>query len=484
MVLGGYKVDYKYLLEMMLMNLDEGILVVDNDANVTFFNEPVSDIAGINPDEAIGKNILDIFPALTPETSTFYYVLKTKKPLIDYVQNYINYKGRKVSTVTSTIPLMKNQEIIGAMEVYRDLSYTKELADKIHSLQEKISQYSSNPQPSIKNGTEYTFDDIIGKSYGIRAVIDKAKKIADSISPVLVYGETGTGKELLVQAIHNASTKRRNKPFIAQNCAAIPATLLEGILFGTSSGSFTGAKDKPGIFELANGGTLFLDEINSMPLELQAKLLRVLQDSTVRRLGGQKTVTVDVRVIASTNEEPHKIVEKGLLREDLFYRLNVIPLRIPPLRERKEDIYILVDHFIKLYNTKLDKNVKEISSSVLSILENRRWPGNVRELKYTIENIMNFIDKEVIYLDEITFNSCDNMLPVHEHKNELLSFSELSIPPLREAVDKYEKDLIVRALEQADGNQAKASRLLKVPKQTLCNKAKKYKINCKIQIES
>lgn len=476
--------DYKYLLEMMLMNLDEGILVVDNDANVTFFNEPVSDIAGINPDEAIGKNILDIFPELTPETSTFYYVLKTKKPLIDYVQNYINYKGRKVSTVTSTIPLMKNQEIIGAMEVYRDLSYTKELADKIHSLQEKISQYSSTPQSSIKNGTEYTFDDIIGESYAIKSVIDKAKKIADSISPVLVYGETGTGKELLVQAIHNASTKRRNKPFIAQNCAAIPATLLEGILFGTSSGSFTGAKDKPGIFELANGGTLFLDEINSMPLELQTKLLRVLQDSTVRRLGGQKTVTVDVRVIASTNEEPHKIVEKGLLREDLFYRLNVIPLRIPPLRERKEDIYILVDHFIKLYNTKLDKNVKEISSSVLSILENRRWPGNVRELKYTIEKIMNFIDKEVIYLDEITFNSCDNMLPVHEHKNELLLFSERSIPPLREAVDKYEKDLIVRALEQADGNQAKAARLLKVPKQTLCNKAKKYKITYKIQIES
>lgn len=475
--------DYKYLLEMMLMNLDEGILVVDNDANVTFFNEPVSGIAGIDPNEAIGKNILDIFPALTPETSTFYYVLKTKKPIIDYVQNYVNYKGRKVSTVTSTIPLMKDQEIIGAMEIYRDLSYTKELSDKIFSLQEKISQYSSTPKPAVKNGTEYTFDDIIGVSYAIKTLKDKARKIADSISPVLVYGETGTGKELLVQAIHNASVKRSSKPFIAQNCAAIPSTLLEGMLFGTSSGSFTGAKDKLGIFELANGGTLYLDEINSMPIELQAKLLRVLQDSTVRRLGGQKTITLDVRVIASTNEEPSKLVERGLLREDLYYRLNVIPLRIPPLRERKEDIYILIDHFIKLYNSKLDKNVKEVSPRVLSILSNRMWPGNVRELKYTIENIMNFVDKEVIYLDEITFNSCDNTLSAYPHKNELLSYNESSIPSLNEAVEKYEKELIMRAIEQVGGNHAKAARLLKLPKQTLHNKVKKYKINNELNNE-
>jgi len=474
--------DYKYLLETMLTHLDEGILVVDNDANVTFFNEPASNIAGIDSNEAIGKNILDIFPGLTPETSTFYYVLKTKKPLIDYVQNYINYNGKKVSTVTSTIPLIKNQEIIGAMEIYRDLTYTKELSDKIYSLQEKISQYNSAPPSCIKNGTEYTFDDIIGESSAIRVLKEKAKKIADSISPVLVYGETGTGKELLVQAIHNASVKRSCKPFIAQNCAALPATLLEGILFGTSSGSFTGAKDKPGIFELANGGTLFLDEINSMPIELQAKLLRVLQDSTVRRLGGEDTITVDVRVIASTNEEPSKSVERGLLREDLYYRLNVIPLRIPPLRERKEDIYILVDYFIKLYNNKLNKNIKEVSPKVMSILVNRMWPGNVRELKYAIENIMNFVDKEVIYLDEIIFSSCDNILSVYNYKNDLYS-NECGIPPLNEAVDKYEKELIIKAIEQVDGNHAKAARLLKIPKQTLYNKVKKYQISFKVKIE-
>lgn len=468
---------------MMLTNLDEGILVVDKDANVTFFNEPASNIAGIDSNGAIGKNILDIFPGLTPETSGFYYVLKAKKPLIDYVQNYINCEGKKVSIVTSIIPLIKNQEIIGAMEIYRDLTYTKELFDKIYSLQEKVSQYNSTPQSRIKNGTEYTFDDIIGESSAIRALKGRAKKVADSISPVLVYGETGTGKEILVQAIHNAGIKRGSKPFIAQNCAALPSTLLEGILFGTSSGSFTGAKDKPGIFELANGGTLYLDEINSMPIELQAKLLRVLQDSTVRRLGGEKTIKVDVRVIASTNEEPSKVVESGLLREDLYYRLKVIPLRIPPLRERKEDIYILVDHFIKLYNSKLNRNVKEVSPKVMSVLLNRMWPGNVRELKYTIENIMNFVDKEVIYLDEIIFNSCDNMLSVYKHKNELYSYNECSIPPLNEAMDEYEKNLIIRAIEQVDGNHAKAARLLKVPKQTLYNKVKKHQINCRVKVE-
>lgn len=475
--------DYKYILEMMLTNLDEGILVVDNDANVTFFNEPASNIAGIDPSEAIGKNILDIFPELTPETSTFYYVLKSKKPLIDYVQNYINYNGKKVSTVTSTIPLMKGQEIIGAMEIYRDLTYTKELSDKIFALQQKLSHYNATPQLYTKNGTEYTFDDIIGESSAIRALKEKAKKVADSISPILVYGETGTGKELLVQAIHNASIKRSSKPFIAQNCAALPATLLEGILFGTSSGSFTGAKDKPGIFELANGGTLFLDEINSMPIELQAKLLRVLQDSTVRRLGGEKTITVDVRVIASTNEEPERAVERGLLREDLYYRLKVVPLRMPPLRERKEDIPLLVDHFIKLYNDKLNKNVKEVSPRVMSALLNRTWAGNVRELKYTIENIMNFIDNEVIYLDETTFDSCENMSSTYKDKNELYSFIESGIPPLNEAVSKYEKDLIIRALEHSNGNYTKAAKLLKVPKQTLSNKVKKYQINRKVKIE-
>lgn len=474
--------DYKYLFETMLTHLDEGIVVVDTDNRVTFFNEPASNIARVEPNEVIGKKVLDIFPGLTSETSTFYYVLRTKKPLIDYLQNYTNFQGKKVSTVTSTIPLIKNDELIGAMEIYRDLTYTKELSMKILSLQQEIFHYNSVEPSYVKNGTIYNFEDIIGESDAIKKLKLKSKKVADSSSPILIYGETGTGKELLVQAIHNASTKRRNKPFIAQNCAALPETLFEGILFGTSSGSFTGAKDKPGIFELANGGTIFLDEINSMPIGLQVKLLRVLQDGVIRRLGAEKTIVVDVRVVAATNEQPLKLVEKGLLREDLFYRLNVIPLKIPPLRERKEDIPILVKYFIKMYNKELDKNVNEVSPKVMSILMDRAWPGNVRELKCSIENIMNLIDKDVIYLDKNIFEFNDDSLLSDEIIDEPNSHN-YSIPPLNEAVEKYEKELIIRAIEQVNGNYAKAARLLGLPRQTLHNKIKKYDINYKVKVE-
>ena len=266
------------------------------------------------------------------------------------------------------MPLMEGDKIIGAFELYRDSSSARELSEKIISLQKELYQKVSDQRELSKSSNAiYTFDDIIGESPVKIELKQKAKKIADSSSPVLVYGETGTGKELLVHAIHNASIIRRNKPFIAQNCAALPKTLLEGIIFGTTEGSFTGAKNKPGLFELANGGTLFLDEINSMDIELQAKLLRVLQDGVVRRLGGEKTLVVDVRIISSTNISPQEAVEKKLLRDDLYYRLNVIPMVIPPLRERKQDIPVLTEFFIKQYNEKLNKNVKQVTPEVMDI---------------------------------------------------------------------------------------------------------------------
>ncbi|MGB9839585.1 sigma 54-interacting transcriptional regulator, partial [Thermovenabulum sp.] len=280
--------DYKNLLEVILTNLDEGIIVVDKNANVTFFNEPATEIAGLDPGKALGKNILELFPDLTEKTSTFYNVLKNKRPLIDYVQTYTNIKGKKVTIVTSTMPIIQNGELIGAVEIYRDITNLKDLAEKIVSLQKELYYKSKNPEKYNGNGTIYTFEDIIGKSKIIEELKNKAYKVANSDSPIFIYGETGVGKELFVQAIHNANIKRCKKPFIAQNCAAIPRTLLESILFGISAGSFTGAKEKAGLFELANEGTLYLDEINSMDLELQAKLLRVLQDGFIRRVGGEK----------------------------------------------------------------------------------------------------------------------------------------------------------------------------------------------------
>ncbi|WP_432403801.1 sigma-54 interaction domain-containing protein [Wukongibacter sp. M2B1] len=471
--------DHKFLLESILTHLDEGILVVNTDANVTFYNEPATSIAGISTEEAIGKNILDIFPDLTNETSTFYHVLRTKQPMIDYLQTYSNYQGKKVTTVTSTIPLFKEEKLVGALEIYRPFDTAKELSEKVVSLQKELFKKKNNKNEYIGNGTHYTFEDIVGVSDSIKELKRRAKKIANSSSPVLVYGETGTGKELIVQGIHNASIHRRNKPFIAQNCAAIPNSLLEGILFGTALGSFTGAKDNPGLFELADGGTLFLDEINSMDIELQAKLLRVLQDGIIRRVGGRKTIKVDVRVIASTNEDPIELTEQKRLRRDLFYRLNVISLKMPQLRERKEDIPYLVDSFIRSYNKKLNKNILGITDECIELMKEYEWNGNVRELKYTIESIMNFTDGNMIGISNLPYNitkfkAREVISEYQEDYNEL--------PPLKLAMSKYERSLVIKALERANGNCAEAARILKVPRQTLHNKIKKFDIKFKCNV--
>jgi arginine utilization regulatory protein len=465
-------VDYKFLFETMLTHLKQGILVVDPNANVIFYNEPVTQIAGISAEEAVGKNILEIFPSLTPETSTFYYVLRTGKPVIDHVQTYYNYVGEEVTTLTSTIPLVKDGIPVGAFELFRDLATIGELSEKILSLQKELFRKTSCEKVFAENQALFTLDDIIGESTAIKELKDKIEKIADSNSPVLVYGETGTGKELLVQAIHNASFKRKNKPFIALNCAALPKTLLEGILFGTTEGSFTDAKDRPGLFELADGGTLYLDEINSMDIELQTKLLRVLQDGLVRRLGGVKNTFVNVRVIASMNEPPKKVLEKKLIREDLYYRLNVISLTIPPLRARKQDIPILVEHFIKLYNRKLGKNVKNLTQEVMDLFNEYSWPGNVRELKATIECAMNFVEGNMI-----TRVPMEKFLSDSEKKEIHYPNSNLYLQSLRETVSNFERKLIQNAVSKAKGNYAEAARLLKVPKQTLHNKIKKYNID-------
>ncbi|WP_312199711.1 sigma-54 interaction domain-containing protein [Anaerospora hongkongensis] len=471
--------DYKLLLESVLKHLDEGILVVDKNAVVTFYNEPATNIAGITQEKAIGKNILEIFPELTPESSTFYRVLQNKQPIIDYVQTYQNYQGAKVSTLTSTIPLMEQGEIVGALEIYRDLTQVKELSEKVLNLQSELFKKKHDEKAYKGNSVTYTFEDIIGQSRAIKDVKQRARKIADSDSPVLVYGETGTGKELLVQAIHNGG-KRKSQPFIAQNCAALPNTLLDSILFGTTSGSFTGAKDKPGLFELAHGGTLFLDEVNSMDMELQGKLLRVLQDGVIRRVGGTSTVVVDVRIIASTNEHPLKMVEQKLLRKDLYYRLNVIPLNIPALKERKEDIALLTRHFIAMYSGKVGRQVADISSEALQILQAYHWPGNIRELQYAIESIMNFTESNTIDVADIPQHISSSLYTAARTADEFVENPRLT--SLEAKLNDYEKQIIKQAIRQANGNGAKAARLLSMPRQTLHNKMRKYNISWEIMI--
>jgi len=312
----------------------------------------------------------------------------------------------------------------------------------------------------------YNFKDIIGESENISRVREIGLRACDTNSPVLVYGETGTGKELIVQAIHQGS-KRRNKSFIPQNCAAIPENLLESIFFGVSKGSFTGAESKVGLFELAEGGTLYLDELNSMPIKFQGKLLRVLQDGEIRRVGDTTSRKVDVRIIASLNENPEELVEEGRLRKDLYYRLNVVRINLPLLDERKEDIPLLVNYFIEKMNKKFNSKVDGIEEDALSALILHDYEGNIRELEHIIEGALNSRDNGLINLKDFNLKTNEN-LGYNKKSMELMS--------LRDKLEYQEKKYIKEAVIISQYNISKAAKLLDIPRQTLQYKMKKYNL--------
>ncbi|BAD39016.1 sigma-54-dependent transcriptional regulator variant [Symbiobacterium thermophilum IAM 14863] len=331
--------------------IDEGIHVVDRNGVTVLYNQQAGQNDGLSPEEVIGRHLLEVFPSLTPATSTLLKVLATGKPIPAHEQTFANYKGQRVTTINSTLPIFHEGELVGAIEVSKDVTRVRELSERVAGLQAALLRPRSRRGAPV-GGARYTFDDLVGDHPAMQRLKEQALRAAATDSPVLVYGETGTGKELLVHAIHAASP-RRHRPLVAQNCAALPEGLLESLLFGTARGSFTGAEDRPGLFELADGGTLYLDEINSMQPELQAKLLRVLQDGRIRRLGEATERQVDVRIIASTNEEPAAALASGRLRSDLYYRIAVVALEMPPLRRRASDIPLLTDHFLDKHSARL-----------------------------------------------------------------------------------------------------------------------------------
>jgi len=317
----------------------------------------------------------------------------------------------------------------------------------------------------------YSVDRIIGESKIIREVKELVCRVADSeANTIVIEGESGTGKDMVAKALHYQS-RRKNQPFVILNCAAIPEQLLENELFGHERGAFTDAKTmKKGLFELADGGTVFFDEISEMHLNLQSKVLRVLEDQTFRRVGGVKDIRTNVRVVCASNKDLEKMAAQGQFREDLFYRLSVISIILPPLRERREDISLLVDHFVKAYNLRFRKAIKGVPPKAMKILESYHWPGNVRELRNAIERAMILQDEG--YIDE-------HVLPVRISEFEIgskgfLPDERLSIPS--QGIDLYqvEEDLIRQALLKAGGNQTQASRLLSVTRDTLRYKMKKY----------
>ncbi|RQW72410.1 PAS domain S-box protein [Lysinibacillus composti] len=369
----------KKLYEEIVERVGVGIHAVDREGKTIIYNNKMRDMEAMDKEDVLHKDVREVFKFQENQSSTLLKSLEHGEEIVNVKQTYFNNKGVEITTVNHTFPLVLDNKIYAAVELSTDVTKMERL------MRQKRTQTK----------TDFTFEHIIGNSNEIREVISLAKRATRTNSSVLIIGETGTGKELFAQSIH-AESERANAPFITQNCAALPDSLIEGILFGTTKGAFTGAIDSPGLFEQAQGGTLLLDELNSLNIALQAKLLRVLQERKVRRIGGTQEIAIDVRVIATVNEDPIDAVANNRLRKDLYYRLAVVTLFIPPLRERVGDIPLLVDEFIQKYNQLFKLNVKGVSDEVKEFFETQSWPGNIRELEHVIEASMNLINYEQI----------------------------------------------------------------------------------------
>lgn len=431
-------------------------LITDRYGYIKYY-EVLNNLGNRIVENPSGMHILELHQHLTHETSTVMRALKSKEPIINEKQ-YLNiYKERTVTILATTLPLISGDDIIGTMEFDRYLD-------------EDLAQYEEEDFNNDINQNSYffTIDDIITNNPAMIDAKNQTLKAAKTSSPVMIYGETGTGKELIAQAIHNHSF-RKNNPFIVQNCASIPSSLGESILFGTTRGSFTGAENKIGLFEIANGGTLVLDELNSMDIALQSKLLRATENGSFRRLGGKNIINVDVRLISTINEEPYFLIESNKIRKDLFYRLGVVLIYIPPLRDRKDDIPLLVDYFIHEYNKKMHKNIKGISKEVKELIMDYSWPGNVRELKNFIEGAFNFTEKDIIDRDSIPYHI------ISINKKDEADINIESRFDLNEAIKEQEIKYIKLALEKSKSI-TDAAKLLKISRQLLKYKLDNYGI--------
>lgn len=462
--------------ETILGKLDVGIHVIDKTGKTIVYNDTMSKLECCEVPEVLNKDLLQAMPHLSAETSTLLTVLRTGRALPDRQQNYINARGKQIVTINSTTPLIIDGKVIGALEIAKDITYIQALADKIINLQENLVKQKIRGTIPHHPNTRYTIESILGDAPQLKAAIYYSERAARTPSNVVIFGETGTGKELFAQSIHNLSP-RKHHPFIAINCAALPEQLLEGLLFGTAKGGFTGAVDRAGLFEQASGGTLLLDELNSMNLELQAKLLRVLQENIIRRVGAVNEVPVNVRVIATMNMEPAAAIEQKRLREDLYYRLGVVTIRLPPLRERKNDIAIYTAAFIKKYNTVLNLNVKGISSEVEDIFRQYNWPGNVRELQHVIEGAMNLVTVEnYIGTAHLPMLFCANAAVTPEWPRAGNPDTVPLLGGLINQTESMEISIIAAALAATGGNITRAAERLGLTRQALQYKIKKYKL--------
>ena len=433
---------------VILNSIADGVFTTDNEGKITFMNKAAEEITGFSNREAIGHYCFDVFRAdICQSRCALKETLKTKKEIINLPATILKKGGQKVPISISTA-VLKNErrQIIGGVETFRDLS-------TIEELKKELSQ-------------RYTLGDIISKNHLIHDIFGILPNIAESDSTVLIQGASGTGKELFAKAVHNLS-RRKEKPFIKVNCGALPDTLLESELFGYMKGAFTDAKkDKPGRFTLANGGTIFLDEVGDMSASLQVKLLRVLQEKEYEPLGSTTSRKTDVRTIAATNKDLSKLVSEGKFRDDLFYRLNVVKIDLPPLSQRREDIPLLVDAFVQKFNAKMGKQIMGVSDHALRFLLGYDFPGNVRELENIIEHAFVLCPGNRIDVDclprELTMRQ--------ERPEPLMSLKE------EHPFEKAEAEIVRKTLERHKGNRIEAAQELGISRATLWRKIKKYEL--------
>lgn len=444
------------LWERIFDSIHNGALVTDAEGYVTHFNKPYGEFLGLVPEEQIGKHCTEVV-----ENSRMHIVAKTGKPEVNHA-----HMIRGHNMVVQRIPIKKDEKVIAVFGqvMFKKVQDVRSLARKLSLLESKVALYE---QEIISlRSTKYTLESIVGESRAMALLKKEAAKAAATQLPVLISGESGTGKELFAQAIHHASP-RRLRPFIRINCAAIPRDLLESELFGYEKGAFTGARSsgKPGKFELARHGTVFLDEVGDLPLEMQPKLLRVLEDKEFERVGGTSVIRSDFRLIAATNQDIEKMVAEGRFRKDLFYRLNVIPISISPLRERREDILPLARHFLRVMAEDAALGEISLDGKVDEALENYSWPGNVRELSNVLERVLPNIEGGTIYLRD---------LPFFLQSGDRNGSSDPSSASLRGVQAKAEREAIRAALKEAGYNKVRAAEKLGIHRTLLYKKMRKY----------
>ena len=449
-----------------LVNLNgdavEGMLVV-NKAGIVEYYKPGGAFGKLPEDfgrNVVGNHLLTVYTELSEENSTVMKTLRTGQITVGEKQ-VLTHGNFRITMVTTTYPILNDGgEIQGAVDIAQIL---------------EVQDLKGAPPHAAAHSV---LDDIVTQNEEMHRLKSMIRSIAQNDSATLIYGETGTGKELFAEALHSLSS-RSGKPFLAQNCAAIPDNLLESMFFGTEKGGFTGAESKKGLFELANGGTLFLDEINSMDIAMQAKLLKALEEQKVRRIGGREDIRFDVRIVCASNEDPEVLVREGRMRADFYYRIGVVRLRLPPLRERPEDILPLTDHYIKTFNQSMHKQIRGLSRMTKDLFLRWSWPGNVRELKNTIEGAFNMESSAMITLDSVQGlleklerqtsgsdpaalepTAAPAGLPSLQQVQEQLRRGSVD---LKELLDEYESAVISEALRQTHRLNAAAEKLSMSP---------------------